>query len=71
MHIPDTNSPLPPNTNVGPRDDYELRNQIAGAFLSAHRGWRGNKPDDMIIDSPADAQALAAIAVTLFRKSQL
>lgn len=48
--------------------DFELRDKLAAAFLSAHRSWLKNNPDDRIIDSPSDAQALAGIAVTLFHK---
>lgn len=78
MNIPDTNSPPPPDTNVAPPDDVfpiradsALRDQIAGAFLSAHRGWNGNRPGVPMVQNPSDAQALAVIAVLLFRKSQL
>lgn len=48
--------------------DHELRDKIAAAFLSAHRGWKGNEPDNHIIANPSDARALAAIAVTTIRK---
>lgn len=51
--------------------DVALRDQLKGAFLSAHRGWIGNRPGHPIVQNPDDAQALATIAVLLFRKSQL
>jgi hypothetical protein len=51
--------------------DHELRDQIAEAFLSAHRGWEGNTPANRIVTDPNTALQLATIAVTLFRKSQL
>jgi len=50
--------------------DHALRDQIAAAFLSAHRGWEGNRPSNRIIADPDTAITLAAIAVTIFRKSQ-
>ncbi len=46
--------------------DFELRDKIAAAFLTAHRSWKGNAPDGMILSHSADAEALAGIAVTLF-----
>jgi hypothetical protein len=51
--------------------DHALRDQITEAFLSAHRGWEGNKPSDRIIADPNVARQLATIAVTIFRKSEL
>lgn len=48
--------------------DYELRDQIAAAFLTAHRSWDSDTPSEYILTKRMDAEALAGIAVTLFRK---
>lgn len=50
--------------------DTKLRDQIEAAFLSAHRGWDGNRAGPPIVKNQADANALATIAIILFRKSQ-
>lgn len=48
----------------------ELREQCVDAFLTAHRGWEGNKPSGRIITDPGTANILAGIAVNIFRKSK-
>jgi hypothetical protein len=70
MEIPRNYDPKSaPPAEVFPTDaDVALRDKIAAAFLSAHRGWEGNKPADRIIADPLTATQLASIAVTIFRK---
>lgn len=59
-------------TDVFPSDDdFALRDQMAAAFLSAHRTWDGNSPRAPLVLNPQDAQALAIIAVTCARKASL
>lgn len=47
--------------------DFELRDRIATAFLSAHRSWDGNRPGEPILTDKLTAEMLAGIAVTIFR----
>lgn len=68
---PDRPPPPRPDDVFPTKADCELRDQLKGAFLSAHRGWIGNRPGNPMVQNPDDAQALATIAVILFRKSKL
>jgi hypothetical protein len=46
--------------------DHELRDRLAAAFMSAHKGWH---PADPILTDVRDARALAVIATTLLDRT--
>lgn len=48
--------------------DFELRDKIADAFMTAHRSWNRDQPSEHILTVRFDAEALAGIAVTLFHQ---